>query len=110
VEEQYLWDRSLGKVSKLDVGEIKRLATASLLNRFGENLEAVVLFGSYSRTEAVEESGIDFFVVVRGLPKELVRRRYMVYDALTPVLRRFKRDVSVIEVNAEDVGGKSLLY
>jgi len=38
------------------------------------------------------------------LPKEPVRRRYVVYDALTPVLRKFKRDVSVIEVDARDVG------
>lgn len=45
-----------------------------------------------------------FFVVVHGLPKEPVRRRCVVYDALTPVLRKFKRDVSVIEVDAKDVG------
>lgn len=50
-----------------------------------------------SRTEAVEESNIDFFVVVRGLPKELVRRRYMVYDALAPVLRRFNHTKLLIE-------------
>lgn len=95
---------TLGEVSKLDVREIKTIATGSLLDRFGQDLEAVVLFGSCARMEAVERSDIDFFVVVQGLPKEPVRRRYVVYDALTPVLRKFKRDVSVIEVDAKDVG------
>lgn len=94
----------MGKASKLDVREIKRIATGSLLNRFGENLEAVVLFGSCARVEAVERSDIDFYVVVRGLPEEPLRRRYMIYDALTPVLRKFKRDVSVIEVDIKDIG------
>lgn len=94
----------MDKVSQLNVRKIKTIATSSLLNRFGENLEAVVLFGSCARMEAVERSDIDFFVVVHGLPKEPVKRRYMVYDALTPVLRKFKRDVRVIEVDAKDVG------
>ena len=93
----------MGEFSKLDISDIKIIATDSLLNRFGQNLEAVVLFGSCARMEAVEWSDIDFFVVVHGLPKEIVRRRYMVYDALTPVLRRFKRDVRVIEVDSKDV-------
>lgn len=94
----------MGEVSKLDFKEIKTLATGSLLSGFGKNLEAVVLFGSCARMEAAERGDIDFFVVVHDLPKEPVRRRYVVYDALTPVLRKFKRDVSVIEVDARDVG------
>ena len=109
-EKQYLWGRKLGEVSELDVREIKTLATGSLLNRFGENLEAVVLFGSCARMEAVKRGDIDFFVVVHDLPKEPVRRRYVVYDALTPVLRKFKRDVSVIEVDAKDVGRQITLF
>ena len=91
----------MGKRSKLDV---KAMAVESLLNRFGEDLEAVILFGSCARGEAVELSDFDFFVVVRGLPKQPVRRRYMVYDALTPILREFKREVSVIEADAEEIG------
>lgn len=35
---------------------------------------------------------------------------FMVHDALTLILREFKRDVSVIEVDAEDISRKSLLY
>lgn len=50
-----------GEVSKLDVREIKTIATGSLLDRFGQDLEAVVLFGSCARMEADERSDIDFF-------------------------------------------------
>jgi len=94
----------LGKVSELNIADIKTIATRSLLDRFGENLEAVVLFGSIAREEAAKQSDFDFFVVIRGLPDEPVRRRFIVYDALTPILRKSKRDVSVIEVDAEDIG------
>lgn len=38
------------------------------------------------------------------MPKEPVRRRFVVYDALTPVLKEFKRGVSVIEVDAGEIG------
>lgn len=94
----------MSKVSELNIEDIKTIATRSLLDRFGENLEAVVLFGSIARKEAAEQSDIDFFVVIHNLPKEPVRRRFMVYDTLTPILRKFKRDVSVIEVDAGDIG------
>ena len=94
----------MGKVCELKIEDIKTLATKSLLDRFGENLEAVVLFGSIARKGAAEQSEIDYIVVIHNLPKGLVRRRFIVYDALTPILREFKRDVSVIEVDAEDIG------
>lgn len=96
--------KALGRCSKPDVAEIKAVAVGSLINRFGEDLEAVILFGSWARREAAELSDLDFLVIARGLPKEPVRRRYVVYDALTPVLREFKRQVSVIEADAEEIG------
>lgn len=92
------------RTSKLDLAEIRTVAVKSLLSRFGEKLEAVVVFGSIARKEAAEQSDIDFFVVIRGLPKEPVRRRYIVYDALTSILKKSKRDNSVIEADAENIG------
>jgi len=94
----------LGRRCKIDVAEIKAIAVESLLGRFGEHLEAVALFGSWARGEAAELSDLDFFVVVDRLPKEPVRRRYMVCDALTHVSRRFGCEVSVVEADAEQFG------
>ena len=96
--------RNVKGLFMLSLKEIEKLSVGSLLNRFGENLEAVVLFGSCARGEASELSDIDFFVVVRDLPKEPMKRRYIVYDALTPVLRKLKREVSVIEADAKEIG------
>lgn len=39
----------MGRYAALDVTKIKAVAVRSLLNRFGEDLEAVVLFGSCAR-------------------------------------------------------------
>jgi len=86
------------------VAQVKAVAVDSLLNRFGKDLEAAILFGSWARGEPSELSDLDFFVIVRGLPKETVRRRYMVYEALTPLMRKFKRQVSVIEADTEEIG------
>lgn len=93
-----------GRHATPDLRKIGSVAVESLQNRFGEDLEAVVLFGSSARGEAVELSDLDFFVVVHGLPEEPVKRRFVVYDAMTPVSKEFKRDVSVIEIEADEIG------
>ena len=88
---------------RLGIEEIREIAVKSLINRFGERLEAVVLFGSYARKKATELSDIDLFVVVHGLPKEPVKRRYIVYEAVAPALSgKFRHDVTVVE--AEEIG------
>jgi hypothetical protein len=38
------------------------------------------------------------------LPDNPVERRWLVYDGLTPVLKRFNVDVSVIEMDAKEIG------
>jgi predicted nucleotidyltransferase len=63
----------------------------------------VVLFGSLARGEATERSDIDLFVVVRKLPDSAVERRFIVYDCLTPLLKRFRRGVTVVEADEEDL-------
>lgn len=87
------------------VVELCGLAVKSLLSRFGEDLLAVVLFGSYARGEAAGTSDLDFFVVARNLPRDLIRRRYLVYDALFPLLTEANCDIKVIEADEEDIGG-----
>jgi predicted nucleotidyltransferase len=86
------------------IREAGDIAVKSLLNRFGDDLEAVVLFGSSARGEASELSDLDFFVVVQGLPRELLERRRVVYDALTPVAKKFRVSIGVIETDKEELG------
>jgi len=90
-----------------DIKELRDVAVRSLRERFGDRLQAVVLFGSHAREEAAKLSDVDFFIVVRGLPTDPVERRLDVYDSLTPIVRRFRIDVSVIEMDEREIG-KSL--
>jgi len=94
----------------LSVKEIKEVAVKSLISRFDERLEAVVLFGSHARNKVTEKSDIDLFVVIEGLPKDPAKRGRVVYRVVSPpLLRKFKCDVTVIEVEAKDIGkGKEL--
>ena len=54
----------------LSVAEIKEVAIKSLISRFGDRLEAIVLFGSRARKKVTEWSDIDLFVVIEDLPKD----------------------------------------
>jgi predicted nucleotidyltransferase len=49
----------------------------SLVEKFGARLRELVLFGSYARGEANEDSDVDVLVVIDGLTD---RERYEVYD------------------------------
>jgi len=84
--------------------DIGRIAVSSLLERFGDDLVAVVLFGSYARGESTAISDLDLFVVVRDLSDSPVQRRFLVYDSLTPLRRKFKIEISVFEAEAKEIG------
>ena len=51
---------------------------AALTSRFGARLRELVLFGSYARGDAHDESDVDVLVVVDGLAE---RERALVFDA-----------------------------
>ena len=66
-------------------------------------IAAVILFGSIARGEAGEDSDIDLFVITEGLgglPR--YRRTLVVYEALRPLLRAFKRDITVVDMELGD--------
>ncbi len=87
-----------------NIKEVGDVAVRSMYERFGDRLQTVVLFGSHAREEAAKLSDVDFFVVVRGLPTDPVERRLDVYESLTPIVRRFRIDVSVIEMDEREIG------
>jgi len=95
---------------RLGIEEIRQIAVESLINRFGERLEGIVLFGSRARKKVTEWSDIDLFVVIEDLPKDPVERGRVVYRVVAPpLLQKFNCDITVIEAEAKEIGkGKEL--
>lgn len=48
----------------MDIGQISNELKSSLRELFGDRLEELILFGSYARKEAREDSDIDFLLVL----------------------------------------------
>lgn len=77
----------------------------ALLERFGEHLRMVVLFGSRSRGEARPDSDHDIFVVIAGLPQDPLARQREVMAPLLPQLLRLPERLSVIAKTPEELHG-----
>jgi len=76
---------------------------ARAAERFGENLLGVLVFGSWARGDAVDESDVDLLVVVDvGVP--IVRGLYRVWDETTPELTWEGRRLEVHFVRPPEPG------
>ena len=77
--------------------------TTGLREIFGEKLENVILYGSYARGDADEESDIDIMALIRGIPREELWK----YEReISPVLARIEREWDyeiLLSVMLEDV-------
>ena len=60
--------------------KILSLLVNRLLEKFGENLVSVVLYGSAARGEARRDSDVDLLLVVRGLPRGAFKRQELFID------------------------------
>ena len=55
--------------------EICRRVVAAYRNAYGDDIEAIYLYGSYARGDFDEDSDIDFAAIVKGDPRELSKKR-----------------------------------
>lgn len=81
------------------------LLVQALLDRFGERVRMIVLFGSRSRGEAHPGSDHDIFVVIEGLPQDPLARQREVMAPLLPQLLRLPERLSVIAKTPEELHG-----
>jgi predicted nucleotidyltransferase len=81
------------------------LLVQTLLERFGERVQTIVLFGSRSRGEAHPGSDHDIFVVIAGLPQDPLARQREVMAPLLPQLLRLPERLSVIAKTPEELRG-----
>jgi predicted nucleotidyltransferase len=84
-----------GTKSRVDVQPILDQIKAYLRQRFGDGIEAILLYGSYARGCAKPESDIDILVVVRDALKPTEVRQSL-SDLLYDILLEHGELVSVI--------------
>ena len=60
--------------------EICRRVVAAYRKAYGDDLEAIYLYGSYARSDFDEDSDIDFAAIVKGDPAEISKKRESVWN------------------------------
>lgn len=62
--------------------EICRRVVAAYRKAYGDDIEAIYLYGSYARGDFDEDSDIDFAAIVKGSPSDLQKNRDKVWSEL----------------------------
>ena len=65
--------------------EICRRVVAAYRKAYGEDIEAIYLYGSYARGDYDEASDIDFAAIVKGEPLDLSKKRELVWTAANEI-------------------------
>lgn len=60
--------------------EICRRVVAAYRKAYGDDIEAIYLYGSYARGDYDEDSDIDFAAIVKGDPVSLSKKREQILD------------------------------
>ena len=83
------------------MAEICRRVVAAYRKAYGDDIEAIYLYGSYARGDFDEDSDIDFAAIVHGNPLELSKKRDQVWS--DTVRMDFELDVitSPMVINSE---------
>ncbi len=84
-------------------GTLLKEIVQALRDYFGENLIAVVLYGSWARGEGKPGSDVDLFIIARNLPK---RRFPRILHVHKPVAGRFHYPVSILAKEPEEFEGQ----
>lgn len=75
------------------LGEVQE----QMLSIFGHDLKKVILFGSYARNEADDESDIDILLLIDEEPGELKRYHDQIIDVMVDLSIKYDIVLSIIE-------------
>lgn len=87
----------------VDVESVSRAVVRDLRELYGLRLKRVLLFGSWARGEADEDSDVDLLVVLRGDHVDPVAERRRIANPLWEQSLRVGRVVSVVVASEKDV-------
>ncbi len=83
--------------------DLYRSLIRTLLDKYGDRLKTVVLFGSQARREARPNSDHDIFIVVEGLPSEPLARQRDVRGILLSILDDLPGSISFVAKTPAEV-------
>ena len=89
-----------------DIAPLLRALRTALQDLYGDRLHSVVLYGSYARGEATEESDVDVMVVLHG-PVNPMREITRLVDITYPLELETGHLISVLPLSASDFRSKS---
>ncbi len=82
--------------------------------KFGDEIEGIILFGSYARREAKEFSDIDIIIVLKDLPKEWEKRIENVIDDTSEIALVYGIKISPLLLSREElldnINSEALLF
>lgn len=77
-------------------GDLKKIIRI-LRNKFGYNLQALILYGSWIKGNAREDSDIDLLVIFKSKRKDLIRKIYTLTGKMG-----LERDVSLVSASVKE--------
>jgi len=89
--------KHIPKNIQLIVEEVKK----RLINIYGENLEEVILYGSYARGDFTEESDIDIMILLKNM-QDISTERERYFDAIWELDLKYDMLVSIIPFKKDE--------
>lgn len=82
--------------------------TEMVLDKFGDNVISIVLFGSVARGTAARYSDIDLLVISKKLPLKILEREEIVSDIILKIIKKYYIRVCPVFLGPEDLSGNNI--
>ena len=90
---------------KLLLDELK----ISLENKFDTNFEGLILFGSYAKGTANDNSDLDLLLVLNELPQSPIKKFDLIRDIIMNLENKYKININVISIKKSNLKLSPLL-
>jgi len=93
---------NLEKLNKSGIEPVLSDVKKTLRSLYGEQLQGIILFGSYARGEATEHSDIDLLVLLKKHPVAKFREIRKMGDMIFDVLMKHRHLIGVVPASEKE--------